>query len=114
MVSYRGDRQSLSAMRHRIRIEKRIVTTDTDSGQPRETWEFFTEVSAGKRSKRGFESVPNASLEVIGEVIFRIRYNKDINEQMRIIFQGMAYNLTFVEDVNDGGRFLDLYTKVVK
>lgn len=114
MVSYRGDRQDIAKMRHKIRIESRVVAIDEDSGEPKETWEFLADMFAGKSSKRGFESPSNTTLEVVAETVFRIRYRPDITEQMRVVHGGLNYNITFVDNVNDGDRFLDLYTKVVK
>lgn len=115
MTSYRGDSAAIGKMRHRITFEVATVTRDAITGQEVKAWEvFLLDVPASRRSPRGGEVGFSGITEVVETTVFRIRWIDGLNERMRILFEGTYYGITWLQDVREGGRFIDVWAKTVK
>ncbi len=115
MTNYRSDSAPVGKMRHRITFEVANVTRDAITGQEVRAWEvFMLDVPASMRSPRGGEVGFSGITEVVETTVFRIRYIENLNERMRILFDGKHYGITWLQDVRDGGRYIDVWAKLVK
>ena len=88
--------QSAGELRHRITFLIKQVTMN--GGIAKETWVPAFNCWASAEPLRGREYYQAAAVNRESEVRFTIRYRKDVNEAMRLRFQGMEYIITAVTD----------------
>lgn len=86
---------------NRITIQQNTPSTNAD-GTKIENWIDVITVWAAYEAKSGRELF--AALRFNSEVnaIFRIRYQPDINVEMRVIFWGRQFDILFI---NDSGKY---------
>ena len=82
----------------RITIEQVIETRDA-VGDPIPTWSVFTTRWARKVDRKGSEQFKAERETAEREVVFEIRHLAGVNETMRILFDGDAYDIEEVLEV---------------
>ena len=88
-------------------LDRKIViqtfTSSTDAfGQKNKSFSTLASVWAKVIEKSGTEGEESDQIVAVKEVHFLIRYRSDINEQMRIVFDGKTYKIEAI--INDDSR----------
>nr|DAZ67085.1 MAG TPA: Putative head tail adaptor [Caudoviricetes sp.] len=99
---------------HRIRIVKDVQTTDKD-GFPTSSREVILEPYAHVKTTRGFTLIQNDSDFEKALTNFTIRYpgNTTIDRDMLIEYNGKAYTIEYVNNVNEANIEIELQAKAV-
>lgn len=99
-------------LRHLILIQSRDTGTD-DAGQPVETWTDVASVWADILGATGMATIkaPLDGVE-INAYSFRIRYRTDINAGMRVVSDGLNYDIKQVRHDLARREWTDLVCEV--
>lgn len=100
-----------SRLRHRVTIQHRVSTRDTETGEVKYNWvDLYAKVPAGVESLSGrdFISAKAEQSEISARIVLRPK--KDIVSGMRIIFRGDTYTLESppLSDKKSGLEYLTL------
>jgi len=95
------------------KLNKRITiqaytTTENDMGDSISTWVDLGTVWANVTNLHGREYFAAMQVQAEKTVKFTIRCNKNINETMRIIFEGNNYNINFIDNIKYGNKFMEI------
>jgi len=86
-------------LKHKIMIQRKSPTTDAEGIPNDEFIDYFT-CYAQIIPLGGREVFMAQATQGIAPVMFRVRYNANIDNTMRIVFLGEKYRITACEDVN--------------
>jgi SPP1 family predicted phage head-tail adaptor len=94
-------------------LNKRIIfqeytTTENEMGDSISTWVDFATVWASVTNLSGREYFAAMQVQAENTVKFTIRCNKNIDETMRIIFEGNNYNINFIDNIKYGNKFMEI------
>lgn len=99
-----------SSLRHKIWVEQAVRTSDGAGGY--ETiWEKCFSLWAAVTPKSGSERVMQGKNNARYTHIFRVRYHANLREDMRIIFDGRAFNIRSIINKAEDNKVLDIYTE---
>ncbi|MFZ6801931.1 phage head closure protein [Undibacterium sp. Di24W] len=101
------------------RLNRRITiqsfgTTQDAIGQEIQDWSTFAQPWANIRFLNGVESVKADAEVSVSKVSIRIRYRQDITEAMRIVYNGITYQIKAVLPDEAKRDHVDLACEVVK
>jgi SPP1 family predicted phage head-tail adaptor len=89
-------------LRHRIVIQEKITTAeDSTEGIARESWVDLITTWAEVSSLGGKETFNIQAIQGENSYMFKMRYKKNIDKTMRIVFLGENYNIIDINDVNE-------------
>lgn len=89
--------------RHRITVQQPVETQDA-TGQPVVSWsDVFLNEPADWTPTGGVETMRGRQLEAGTKGIFRVNYRTGYTPQMRVVYEGINYGITYVNQV-DGLR----------
>jgi len=88
----------------RITIQQ-VQQSQDGTGQPIETWSTLATVWAGIIDSRGDERFRAGQEGANVTRIFRVRYRSDLDEQMRILYDGRYYDIKSI--ISSGLRGLE-------
>ena len=91
----------------RITFQRLTITTN-ENGFEVEEWEDFKTVWAAVTNLHGREYFEAATVQRENTVKFTIRYTKDINTSMRILFQGKQYNITSIDNIKYKNVYMEI------
>ena len=94
-------------LKNRIQLQELIIVEDGAGGNTR-TWKTIQSVWAMLRQTSGSERYQNDRLTAIANFRATIRYRDDISPVNRIVFQGKAYQIRSVDNVEFENKWLDL------
>jgi len=99
-------------------LNKRIIfqsftTITNDYGFEIQEWSDFKTVWAGITNLSGREYFAAMQVQAEKTVKFTIRCNKNINETMRIIFEGNNYDISSIDNIKYGNEFMEIKALVV-
>lgn len=94
-------------LRHRITLQ-RLTTTTNENGFEIEEWIDVKTVWAGVSNLYGREYFEAAAVQAENTVKFIIRYTKDIDTSMKIIFRGKQYNITSIDNINYKNELMEI------
>ncbi len=94
-------------LRHRIRIQKKVRSI-TERGFTEERWEDVCSVWAAVDTLRGREFYAAAAVQAERTVKFTIRFREDILEGMRILFQGVAYEVLHLANLSYRNQYIEI------
>jgi SPP1 family predicted phage head-tail adaptor len=95
-------------LRHRVRIERRIDTQDSNL-DPVFTWEWVATIWAAVEplSSREFFAAQAAQSQVVARIT--IRHRDGLNAQMRLLHRGKVYNPAgFLPDKDSGIEYITI------
>jgi SPP1 family predicted phage head-tail adaptor len=96
-------------MRYRVDIQHPIETLDV-GGEPLVTWQNFASREPAEYTPTGgIEFMRGRQLEANTKAVFRIRYRDGYSTQMRVVFQGKNFGITYVNPVDGMRRFIELF-----
>ena len=94
-------------LKHRVTFQ-RFTTVVNDNGFEEEAWVDFKTVWAKVENLHGKEYFEAAAVQAEKTVKFTIRFTKDIDESMRIMFQGKHYNITSIDNIKYANKFIEI------
>lgn len=96
-------------LRHLVTIQRSVETPD-DYGEPVTVWQDAGAIWAAKQDLSGRELF--AARQVVADVTtqFVVRYRDDLTATMRIVSNGVAYNIVSVGDRDGTKRALHVLT----
>ncbi len=92
------------AMRHRIEIQ---VYSDMENevGEITKTWTTYKKLWSEKKQLRGSNTETRGKEGIEYTYRFKIRYRNDLDESMRVIHNGVIYDIKHINPINE----LNLY-----
>ena len=81
-------------LRHRVTLQCRAPGGAL--GQPSNTWKDVATVAANIRYGSGSEAIRSGQVASLAKVSIRIRWRTDVNASMRVLCNGVAYNIVNV------------------
>lgn len=99
-----------SNLRHKVTLERPALAPDSGGGYA-QTWEEAATLWAAITRLRAGERYTNGQLTVSASHIFRLRYTSDITADMRFIFDGRAFNIRGIQNVDEKNRMLEVYAE---
>lgn len=82
-------------MRHRIEIQSATIA-ENDLGEEEETWAELKTVWASYEPKSAGEKYAEDQFQAKRVVLFRIRYREGITTKMRVVHDGLTYDIDAV------------------
>ncbi len=97
-------------MRHRVSIQRQLVSATDDRGQPVYTWsEVASRVPCRIKTLGGGES--EKARQLFAEATHRVEMRTPsvaIDEKMKLVFEGRDLFIGFIDDEEQVGRFTHL------
>jgi SPP1 family predicted phage head-tail adaptor len=95
------------ALRHRVALQRAITTPDGMGGQT-VVWQQYASMRAFMEIKSGMERTAHDRLEAVQRIHAYMRYRDDVLERDRILFEGRAYQIRAVKDLEFRRQWLEL------
>lgn len=83
-------------------------TTVNENGFEVEEWENYKTVWAKVENLHGREYFEAAAVQAEKAVKFIMRYLEGIDEGMRILFRDKHYNITSIDNIKYGNRYMEI------
>ena len=100
----------VSALRHKVILERKALVSDTGGGYET-AWVLVANLWASISRVRGGETFSGGQLVSNSTHIFRLRYNPDIQPDMRFIYDGRIFNIRSLDNVDERGLTLNVYAE---
>ncbi|APM39854.1 phage head closure protein [Clostridium kluyveri] len=94
-------------LRHKITLQK-LTTSTNENGFEEEVWEDYLAVWASVSNLYGREYFGAAAVQAEKTVKFAIRYLAGISSDMRILFEGIKYNITSIDNIKYRNRYMEI------
>lgn len=95
-------------LRHRLVIQRAVETKDTLGGDV-QTWATLATVWGQVRPLSGREAYESQRVTTTASHFMTIRYREDIAPQMRVVWHGRTFEITFIENTDGRDRALVLW-----
>lgn len=102
----------IGALKHRIILQKPVHVVNPN-GFEVETWEDYKTLWAAASNLHGREYFAAAAVQAENTVKFTVRYLKDIDTTMRILFWDKHYNITAIDNIKYQNRYLEIKAQEV-
>lgn len=94
-------------------LNKRIIIqtfsiTVSDSGFETEGWNTYKTIWASATNLHGREFYSAMAVHSEKTIKFSIRYMKDLDTSMRILFDNKSYNITSIDNIKYGNNFMEI------
>lgn len=103
-------RQSISRMRHRVSVQRQLISETDDRGQPVYTWSnVATNVPCAIKTLSGGEA--EKARQLYADATHRVEMRtlgETIDEKMKLVFQGRNLFIGFIDEIDQVGRFTTL------
>lgn len=99
------DAISIGDLRHRVRIEREVRTSDGGGGAS-VTWTLVAEVSAAIFARNASEGVSLDRAAGIATYDVWMRHRSDVTPAMRLTHEGRVFNIQAAVDVDGRRRWL--------
>ncbi|WP_132252161.1 phage head closure protein [Natranaerovirga pectinivora] len=97
----------IGALKHRITFQT-IESETNKNGFETEIYKDYKTLWAKVTNLHGKEYFEAAAIQKEKTVKFIIRATAGIDETMRIIFQGRAYNITFIDNIKYENKYMEI------
>ena len=94
-------------LRHRITFQK-LTTTTNENGFEIEEWTDVKTVWASITNLHGREYYEAAAVQAENTVKFTVRYIKDLDTSMRILFKDKEYNITSIDNIKYENKLMEI------
>lgn len=101
---------NIGSLNQKITIQISFSNTKQDTGEKNVGWTFFAHAWAKVQDNGGTEQLEGSQIMANDTVLFTIRYIQGIKPKMRILHNGMLYNIRSVSEIGRH-RFLTLKTE---
>ena len=102
-----GYKINIGTFNKRITFQN-FTTTLNDNGFEIQEWSDYATVWASVSNLNGREYFAAQAVQAEKTVKFTIRYNKNINESMTIIFEGNNYDISSIDNIKYGNEFMEI------
>ncbi|MFT8349471.1 phage head closure protein [Clostridium saccharoperbutylacetonicum] len=101
--------------KHPIKIQRKINGVDDDN-IPTETWNGLLSTRAKIKNISGYETIVAQADASINKKRFIIRYKKglELTDKDRVLYNDKPYNITYVSDIEDLHKYLEIVCEVVE
>lgn len=96
--------EKLEKMRHRIEIQSK-QNIKNEIGSLGKEWATYTLCWASKTQLKGSSPSYQDKIGTEYSYRFKIRYRDDINESMRIILDGITYDIVHINHIKETGMY---------
>ncbi len=95
-----------------VEIQQMVANdpAQTTTGQPSDTWTTYRKFNAQKWDVGGRERYLPSGRQAEVNTVFRIRYDAGITEAMRIVYNGVNYNIIFINEIGRR-QYLEIRTR---
>lgn len=100
-------------LNRRITVQQQSSVQD-EVGQPVQTWADHANLWADVRTQGGLEAIKAGGVTSTVRVSMRVRYATNVTAGMRVLLDGIAYNITAVLPDEAGRRHMDLLCEVAQ
>jgi len=97
----------IASLNKRITIQE-LKLSINENGFEIEEWIDYKRVWAGVSNLHGREYFDAAAIQMENTVKFTIRYLPGIDTSMRIVFKDKNYNITSIDNIKYGNRFMEI------
>lgn len=97
----------IGALNKRITFQKLYITTN-ENGFDVKAWEDIKTVWAHVSNLHGREYFAAQAVQAEQTVKFTVRYFKNVDTTMRILFKDKSYNITAIDNIKFDNRFLEI------
>ena len=97
----------IASLNKRITIQE-LKLSINENGFEIEEWIDYKKVWAGVSNLHGREYFDAAAIQMENTVKFTIRYLPGIDTSMRIVFKDKNYNITSIDNIKYGNRFMEI------
>ena len=94
-------------LRHRITLQK-FTTTVNENGFEEEKWIDFKTVWASVSNLHGREYFEAAAVQKENTVKFTVRYIKDLDTSMKILFRNKQYNIIQIDNIRYENKYIEI------
>ena len=98
---------NIESLNKRITIQN-FTTTINENGFEEQAWVDYKTIWSSVSNLFGREYFSAMAVQAEKTIKFTIRYTKDIDESMRIVFQNKIYNITFIDNVKYDNIYLEI------
>jgi SPP1 family predicted phage head-tail adaptor len=110
----RPRRFSVANMRYRVVLQKHVDSLD-DAGQSIATWTtVYQSEPADYAAVSGGQVFRGSQVNEGINAVFTVRYRDEYAPQHRILYNGQAFGIVFVQPIEGRDRYLDCHCKVVE
>ena len=102
-----GYKINIGTFNKRITFQN-FTTILNDNGFEIQKWADYKTVWASVSNLNGREYFAAQAVQSEKTIKFTIRCNKNITESMRIIFEGNNYDITFIDNIKYGNKFMEI------
>lgn len=102
-----GDLMGIGELKHRITFQK-LTTSINENGFETEGFIEFKTVWASISNLSGREYFAAAEVQKERTIKFKMRAIFDIDETMRIAFQGKHYNITSIDNIRYENKYVEV------
>lgn len=95
------------------RITIQVLTKEIVNGKPIEKWVDKTKVWCSVKNLHGSEFFQAQAVNSKASIKFNIRYMKDLDANMRIVFNNKNYNILYVDNINEANIEIELMCEVI-
>ncbi|SKC62472.1 phage head closure protein [Maledivibacter halophilus] len=99
---------------YRITIQEKQFVEDKKTGIESKKWAAISRPWAKVQDIGGNEFFSSAKENNKIKTKFQIRYRKGLREDMRVIFNGKEYDITFIDYFDYNKKFMNLICECVK
>ena len=103
-----------SEFKHRITIQRK--TESVIDYMPVDTWEDLFTTRAKIKNVSGYEAIINQNDVSFNKKRLYIRYSNKyrLNNNDRVLYDGLLYNITYVSDVEDLHKYYEIVCEIVE
>lgn len=94
-------------LRHRIKLQS-LETIVNENGFEEESWVDLRTVWASIKNLHGREYFEAAAVQKENTVKFTIRYIKDLDTSMKILFKGKHYNIIQIDNIRYENKYIEI------
>lgn len=98
---------NIGDLKHRITIQQ-FTTTVNENGFEVEDWTNYKTIWASISNLHGREYFQAAAVQAEKTVKFTVRYNQNINTDMRIVFNSKNYDIKFIDNIKYENKFMEI------
>lgn len=98
---------AIGDLRHRLTLQK-FTTVVNENGFEEEAWQDYKTVWASVSNLSGREYYQAATVQAEKTVKFLIRYIKEVDTSMRILFKDKQYNITSIDNMKYTNKYIEI------
>jgi SPP1 family predicted phage head-tail adaptor len=99
-----------ATLRHKVLLQKPVVVSD-DAGGYTTTWETLATLWASIDRVQGGERYTHGQITASATHLFRMRYNRLILPEMRLVFGDRIFNIRHIHTLDERKHLMSVYAE---